>query len=113
MLPAQPVITAKTTPCCCADTSNTSPHIRDAAASVVEMTVTVCMAVQAMRLPTMVVRIRNHGQQSNSCNTQQQHCKLSPARKGLGDVSPAAAAAAVARIRRAQLIDTGQQQLMR
>jgi hypothetical protein len=61
---------------------------------VVVLAMTVCMTVmQAMRVAAVVMCIREQGQQSDGCNTQQQHRKLGPARKGLGDVSPAAAAA--------------------
>jgi hypothetical protein len=45
----------------------------------------VCVAMCAV-----VMCIRHHGQQSNGAHTQQQHRKLGPASKRLGDVSPAA-----------------------
>lgn len=52
--------------------------------------VAVPMTVQAVRVPSMIVRVRHHGQQRNGCHTKEQHRKLGPARKRLGDVSPAA-----------------------
>jgi hypothetical protein len=58
---------------------------------VVVVMVTVTVSAQPVCVAAMVVSIRHHGQQGNSCNAQQQHGKLGPARKGLGDVRPAAA----------------------
>jgi hypothetical protein len=62
--------------------------------------VMVCMPkvhVCVSTMCAMVMCIRHHGQQGNGTHPQQQHRKLGPAGKGLGDVGPAADARAAAR----------------
>lgn len=45
--------------------------------------------VRVAATTAVVVRVWHQRQQRDRCNTQQQHRKLGPARKGLRDVRPA------------------------
>jgi len=58
---------------------------------VVVVAAMVVVAPQAMCVSpsAMIVCIRHHGQQRYGSNSQQEHGKLGPTSKGLGDVGPA------------------------
>lgn len=71
--------------------AGTHPRLMPHKASMVVVMVAVAVSAQPVGVAAMVMSIRHHGQQGDGCNTQQQHGKLGPACKNLGDVRPAAA----------------------